>query len=410
MIGRHGQQILIAGLGAALLAMLAWLFDQRLRKGDVFPAYSSFRCDPLGTRALHDSLAMLPAMRVERFYQPLERLPAHPPRTILLAGLSLSRWEQTTAEEAGALDAAVRAGSRVVVVFAAEFAPRDTPARPPGDEPAGGDHEKTPSGRPSDHSPPPADEDNMVGRPKPADWRGIWGVEVERQRFLFNPAGAHVTEAAVAALPESVPWQSGLCFKTETAPAWSVLYRHGDRPVMVERALGRGSIVLAGDAFFVSNEALQRARAPALLSWLIGPNRHVLFVESHLGVVDESGLAALARRYGLGAAAGVALVLAALFVWRETAPFLPPPSSSTEIAVSTDAGAGLVALLRRALPVQRLPEACVEEWRRAGSLLHPGSTAPAARVEAVWQIRQSATGPGPAAAYNALVRALRRRG
>jgi hypothetical protein len=409
--GRLGQLLLIIGLGAAFLAMLSWVFDQRLRLGDVFPVYSSLRCDPLGIRALHDSLARLPGMRVERFYQPLERLSARPSRTIILAGLSQSRWKQTTAEEAAVLDAAVREGSRLVIVFSAELTLDDRAAMSKEDEPTKGEGHRKASERDSRKDRPPAEEGNLVDRPKPADWHGSWGVDVERQRPLAGLPDARLTEPTVTALPQSVPWQSELYFKTEQTHAWHTLYSWGSQPVLIERTLGRGTIVLATDSFFLSNEALQRARAPALLAWVIGPNRYVLFVESHLGVLDESGLSALIRRYGLGAAAGVAVLLASLFIWREMASFLPsPPPHTAEIAVSADSGAGLVVLLKRALSTQQLPEACVEEWRRAESMLRLGSKAPIARLEAAWRTRQSTSDTGPVAVYNALVRALRRRG
>ena len=49
---------------AVFVAGLILLFRLRLGQGDVFPAYSSLRADPLGTLALHDSLAQLPGARV----------------------------------------------------------------------------------------------------------------------------------------------------------------------------------------------------------------------------------------------------------------------------------------------------------------------------------------------------------
>src|SRR5437016_9305442 len=54
----------------ALLAILVWGLEQvavaPLETGEVYPAYSSLRSDPLGAKALYESLAALPDLTVER--------------------------------------------------------------------------------------------------------------------------------------------------------------------------------------------------------------------------------------------------------------------------------------------------------------------------------------------------------
>ena len=62
----HGPLVALIAALALLVAGLGLLFHWRLGQGDLFPAYSSLRADPLGTRALHDSLALVPGRRVER--------------------------------------------------------------------------------------------------------------------------------------------------------------------------------------------------------------------------------------------------------------------------------------------------------------------------------------------------------
>ena len=68
-----------AALGlATALGVFGWgilhLFELRFSSGDVFPAYSTLRKDPLGAAVFHDALASLPGLTVERNVRPLASL------------------------------------------------------------------------------------------------------------------------------------------------------------------------------------------------------------------------------------------------------------------------------------------------------------------------------------------------
>ena len=381
-------------LGAVLVALalgLTALFRLRLGQGDVFPAYSSLRSDPLGTRALHDSLAELPGFRVERRTKPITSLAPLPPRLIVLAGLDPEDWTHVTTEEFNALDAAVRAGSRLVLaVHAHVYSDAEAEAKRDAEQ-----RRKEAAGRQPEKDP---------RKPKVtfADLRRLWGaVQKERELIDRTPDTAQRARDATAGLPEHIGWRSDIYFQPQTGVNWRVLYRRGAEPVLLERQLERGSIVLAGDSFFLSNEALQRERSTALLAWLVGPHTRVVFDESHLGVVADPGIAALARRYGLAGACGTLLLLAALWVWRRMALFVPPPVESAEVALAYHPAAGLEALLRRAVPADELVAACAAEWK------HTAAAGDVARVEAALA---AAPKTAPAAArYNAVAQALKRR-
>jgi len=83
--------------------------------------------------------------------------------------------------------------------------------------------------------------------------------------------------------------------------------------------------VLAADSYFTSNEALLHERHPKLLAWLVGAGTRAVFDETHLGVAENPGMAALARKYRLHGVAAVLLLLAVLHVWGSAASLLPPP-------------------------------------------------------------------------------------
>ena len=58
---------------ALFFAGLVRLFMLRFEAGDLYPPYSSMRCDPLGTRALHDGLDEMDGVSVERNFTSIAR-------------------------------------------------------------------------------------------------------------------------------------------------------------------------------------------------------------------------------------------------------------------------------------------------------------------------------------------------
>src|SRR5688500_6981246 len=110
------------------------------------------------------------------------------------------------------------------------------------------------------------------------------------------------------------------------------------------------------DVYPLSNEALQRDRSVTLLGWLIGSHTQITFHECHLGLVEDRGLAALARKYGLTGAFLALLFTAGLFVWHRVSLFVPPAIESPELALTYHQTAGLEALLRRAVAPAELIE------------------------------------------------------
>jgi hypothetical protein len=403
------QFLALALVLAATAVGFVALYRLRLGQGDFFPAYSSLRSDPLGVRVLHDSLAALPGFRVGRWLQPFERLPDAPARTILVAGLAPEAWKECEVEEFAALDTAVRNGSRLVIAMrATRVTPEAKESKPlaRGDREPPKDPEKpeqkegfNPRRRPVDKVDEDEDEKDIY-RKKPVfvNLADRWGVDVA-ERVLFDDA----RRGAIAPkeLPESVRWGSDVYFQPGDGKGWRTIYRRGVEPVLVEKSHGLGSIVLAGDSYFLSNEALQRDRSVPLLAWTMGPHREVTFVEAHLGLMEDPGIAALAKRYGLGAAFFTLLLLAALFVWRRMALFVPPAEEVRNVALEYNQTAGLEALLRRAVPPAELATVCQAEWRATAR------AADIARVEAA--LAADTRKRPPAETYNVALRALRRR-
>ncbi len=415
-----------AVVAAALLLVLGWgvaeLYRLRVARGDVFPEYSSLRADPLGTRALHDAVGLLPGRESVRWLRPLERLDAGAGDVVLVAGLNRFRRD-LDADAWAALDRAAVAGARVVVAWRAEAAEpgdgesarliREAPwADAPVEEekttdqgkkaPVDGENDDEDDLEAEDK---PAKASSVPDRPPPARFAGAherrWGFRLARRELLAKVAedfDAWRAEGAPGAWPAVLPsWGSDLFFLPRPGDGWRILYKRGGDAVFIERTRGEGSVTLLADSFLLSNEAVQRERATAVLAALLGDARRIVFVESHLGVERESGVAVLARRYGLGGAALVALVFAALWIWRRASPLAPTLPEEAEVRLALAPTAGLEALLRRAVPPAKLHAACVDAWL-------PGAT-PADRQ----RVTALATPADPVAGYNAATRALSRK-
>jgi hypothetical protein len=171
-----------------------------------------------------------------------------------------------------------------------------------------------------------------------------------------------------ADLPASVAWHTALYFE-RPGTNWTMIYARDNHPVLIERKFGSGSLVFSADSYFLSNEALRKERHPKLLAWLAGRNATVLFDETHLGLLEEPGIAALVRKYRLhGLVVGIAL-LAGLFVWKNTASFVPPYDEDIvetrgDAVAGRDSAAGFVNLLRRSIPSAELLSVCFAEWKK----------------------------------------------
>jgi hypothetical protein len=447
-MSKRATAILLVAVAVLFAGGIAELLRMRFSRGDVFPVYSTYRADPLGTRAFYESLEIVPGARVQRWLRETGKLPRPLRGTLVFAGMERWQWEEAPPGDAARLDALVREGTRLVVTFTAGFEERELrrlrdSQRDSDDDPGTFDFPATPARMdaykskksPAKKSDETGDEDGGENEaneaneakekkkkspPKPVDLGKKWGAKIALRRI--NPDDDGKLPAALRAAGETAPrdwpatldWLSEYYFDTAagttgtaadttaTAAAWRVLYTRETRPVLIERRLGAGSIVLASDSFFLSNEALQRARATPLLAWLAGTQGGpVVFDEWHLGMEEDTGVAALARRYGLGGAACMMALLAALWIWRRMALFVPPAPDSGQDETGYDPTAGLEALLRRSVPRPQLAGACVAEWRKTAG--EPD----AARVDKA--LATVGKNTPPAKIHNTLRQALRKR-
>jgi hypothetical protein len=362
--------LLVAVVLGGFLFGLIHLFNLRFESGDNYPAYSSLRSDPLGSKAFYESVGQL--LPARRHLRPLSRLGDGREATLFWLGQDTTEF-RLEPNEVKSLEAFLQNGGRVVCAllpvldrprvnrFQALAAKRQARAGP-----------ATTNAPPAPSTPPGNEiEDRRIAL------KDRWGFALEYAGLAKDdgkkilPAAALRQQApADSSLPARLNIHSGLYFD-KLDSKWRVLYARVEgtnrHPVLIERSLGRGSIVLTVDPYCFSNESLRREREPELLAWFVGPAREVVFDETHLGVREEPGVATLARKYRLGGLFFALLVLAGLFIWRNSVSFMPPYEEQLarergDQVEGKDSAGGFINLLKRNIAPVDLMKVCLEQW------------------------------------------------
>lgn len=332
----------------ALLAGLARFALLRFQSGDQFPAYSTLRADPVGTKALYESLRRLEGERVVRNLEPFNLLKHGPGKTILFLGVDSFT---STPDEDEALRDMARDGGRVIVALDARQS-RGTsgpgkfmPTAPPKKGPAA---------------------TNVVMKTRASvDLLGLDVMRLDTNVDTNRLEAVRVNDIEER-LPETMPWFGRFCLIASTNE-WETIYSVKDKPVVVAQKVGLGTIIVMADSFPFSNEALHVGRATDFLLWALGTGT-VTFDETHLGLKRGSGVAVLMREFRLQGLAAACLLLAGLWIWRNSAPLVPAPEAPVAAAESVEgktAREAIVYLLRRNLNDVELLKSGVAEWAKA---------------------------------------------
>jgi hypothetical protein len=328
--------ILLLGCAGGLVLGIVQLLDLRFEAGDVYPEYSSLRSDPLGTMAFYESIDGLPGLTARRDFSASNDLPDEKDAAYFHIATSIDAFRRLSEASLEVIERFVSSGGRMVITMSPEASPRPRPREP---------------------------EPSKIGR---------WGIDFQVLALTRNADGVYVPERvrneSVLSLPAELDWHSGIVFSA-LSPAWKRVYARGMNAVVVERDFGRGSLAIATDSYFLSNEAMVRDRHADLLSWLIGPKRSVIFDEAHLGVVERPGVAALTRKYRLQWFLAGLIVLAGLFIWKNSVSLVPPRTGEErkEYIAGKEAAAGFDSLLRRGIAARDLLALCFGEWKKSAA-------------------------------------------
>jgi hypothetical protein len=128
---KRSALILLALATAAFIIGVVQLFNLRFESGDVYPKYSSFRADPLGAKALYESLA--PLVPVSRHLERLSKLGDGQECTLLYLGADPGDL-QFRKHELQSLETFVASGGRLVISLLTQYKQRSTPPSRPQPE------------------------------------------------------------------------------------------------------------------------------------------------------------------------------------------------------------------------------------------------------------------------------------
>lgn len=389
-------------LAALLLGGITRLLMKRYEKGDVYPPYSSLRIDPLGTAAFHDALALQPGVTVRRNTEPLEDMGAlsdpatNASSTIMILGIEPHRiLDANLMRDAKRL---ASQGSRVVLAM-----------RPVRETDSSSDASETGS---------PKNKEKQATKSVPAESPDAEAEDTEDSEAapilelkpLDADGEAHFATHSLPDVEDSLPWFSLVRFE-KVDPAWTTILSVGNVPVGIELRHGAGSILLLGDSYLFSNEALLNDRRPGFLRWCVGGADQIVFEETHHGLFQQDNVMTLIRKYQLAPAVGICLLAALFFLWRNALPFPPrlqTETKDTAVVGGLDAGTGLLNLLRRSVPPRELLAACLAEWRhslpREATSLRPAQRSALNRLEAETALPPAVQ--NAASAYNEATRIL----
>ena len=361
------------------------LFLLRFEAGDVYPAYSTLRSDPLGSRAFYRGLENLQNISVQRNYRQVDNKEFKESTTFFHIGTPVFDSESVAATWVEAIDRLTARGGRLVLSFLPiEKKPAawrmSTCSLPRADD---SDDSHTGSPEDSDDAETSADEgiepsENSAAPPisesnsRCVALTELWGLVLtfaekpatEADKKSHEPMGADLK-----GLPQKITWHTALYFD-QLDSSWRVIYTAEGRPVIVERSYGSGSLVLSADSFYMSNEALRSERFPQLLAWTVGQNNQIVFDETHLGIRKQPGVLGLIKKYRFQWVIFALAILAILFVWKNSVYFVPPrpdayDRSQRDVYATRDSTDGLISLLRRNIPKRQILQICAREWRRA---------------------------------------------
>lgn len=353
---RTRRGILVVAMIAVVLVFVVGVVQlvvYRLQTGTSYPPFSSLRADPLGTRVLAESLQRIDGLTVVRNYRPLPRPEEIPPdRTVLMIlGVDPNAGSLVDPNRMrDRLDAFVRQGGRLVVGLARN--------------PHSADHRF--SQMPDEN----VDANSWMAMLLESDQLG-W-VPGQPPRFeVYDPP--HKLKAKPTAdgtrlgMSESIRMLPGYHLSEDPSDPWEVLLRDEfSAPVAIRRTLDRGEIIITGGTWWLANVSISRAAPLEAIAALVGDKRRVVIDETHLGIFESPGLARMTWEAGFAPAAGVLAAVALLFVWRNAARLAParrmPRNLEGGRVLGRDANEGLVNLLRRSVPRNRLLKTCLDEW------------------------------------------------
>jgi hypothetical protein len=358
------------------LAGITIIFSLQYDKSDNLPRYSSLRADPLGTKIFYESLSDLSDLDVQRNFKSYYQLPTDYKYTFFFLGPTVdSFFKNINKNDFKKLHGLIQKGNRLI--FALTPDQKSSSARKA---------QKAISQRGEKGEKEEEKEDDEVKEERIKKGKDFlkksWDI-----CFLetSDKSKDYHEKLLLSITPDSsnIPWNSNIHF--ETGEEWNTILKDNNKNLIVERAVGKGSLVFLSDSYLLSNEAMFNDRNSWFLSWLIGNNKNIIFDEVHLGIVHKTKVIELAKRYKLHGFLFGLIILAALYIWKNFSFFIPneqPSKETKNITLGKDTSSGFVQLLERSIPKEDISKICKNEWLKTDSVRRDLSQDKLERIDA----------------------------
>jgi hypothetical protein len=273
MLGKIGFII----LSIILLTGITLLLSLRFDKGDMYPAYSSFRTDPLGSKALFESLSKLDGYTINRTYINPSQLECSL-STILFIGVTLERVHDSSFTNS--LIKLAKNQNHCILAF---------------------DHtQKRVQSYSADTS------------------KRIVCDTIKELGLIFNHhSGSMESISSLDSGLAKMNWPGHILMNADSS--WEPLVRSRKLLVLGKKQFSKGSIMALHSSFNLTNQGLHQNLIDngtnPLLSLITSTSSTILFDEWHLGIVHTNTMMDLMKRFGLLPVIFFALAWFLLLIW-----------------------------------------------------------------------------------------------
>ncbi|MCP4022875.1 MAG: hypothetical protein GY729_13620 [Desulfobacteraceae bacterium] len=321
----------------------------------MYPAYSSLRSDPLGAKALFDAFANLDSVGVQKNYNPVDQLKKLEESCLIFLGVNAGKAHYITKKEHEQIMGLLESGCRLVIAL--------TPANLKSFD------------KPSKNKKPRQDQEKQDRlKVKKIDLFEKLNITMQyhktRKNNLFAyPFGQQKTDVFFT----PVLWPLALWFQTDSKD-WNTIFHIDDKPVVIEKKYGKGSLVLLADSYIFSNESLKKDKNSPLFAWLVKDRSRIVFDEFHFGIQKRPGISTLIKKYNLYGPVMLFAIFILLFIWKNSSG-LVPPNEQNEITdligtnqeqgqeLEKDNISGLANLLKQNIARSNLINECKKAWK-----------------------------------------------
>ncbi len=382
-------------LSAGFLAVFGRVLEMRVSSGDIYPHYATLRNDPLGCSALFESFASMDGYRVEQNMKPLTSVKGIDGDTaLLLLGLPWDSFDDLRVRDDSPVIRAVEdEGARLVITLNPQIVQDIFRKKKTEEEDDWIDRRRKlrdklrreREEKKEDSENKEQKEEELDEEERELELEAIvnfgtklgdrLAVEIPELEDDKRPENGWETKAGKTLKPGRVPvavprWFSQYRLQANDK-AWKKVVLIDEIPVVLERRLGKGTVVLATDSYFTSNESLHSGGNPEFLLWLTGGKKHIVFDETIHGSTLSGGAMMLIRRYRLHGVFLGMFIFIGLWAWRSATSLTPGDEAVDRGLVGGSAvsgeqnNAGFLQLLKRSVPSKDLIAQCLDVWRKS---------------------------------------------